>query len=122
MKITSAYTPHGSCTFSGQKVPSDPPVADFAQSGPVLIAANVSTGGTLTATASVSAQGELVLTDNDRASPRGAPHARPKTPPDDDAAGHHTAREDHQEHPGAAVDDRLVPLGSGKFTAARRSP
>ena len=112
VKITSAYTPHGSCTFSGQKVSCDLEWLDTAQSVTVLIAANVSAGGTLTATAAVSAQGELVLTDNNASLTQtvAAVTPRRRPPPDTTPPGKII-----KSTPALPSTIRLVPLGSGKL-------
>ncbi len=62
--ITSVYTPHGGCTSSGQTVKCDLVWLNPGQSVTVLIFTTVNTGGTLTASASCSAQGEQDLRDN----------------------------------------------------------
>jgi hypothetical protein len=64
--ITSVYTPHGSCSFSGQTVQCDLVWLNPGQTVTVFIFTTVASGGSLTATASVSAQGEQPesLSDN----------------------------------------------------------
>lgn len=56
--ITRVYTPHGSCTFSGQAVDCDLIWLNPGDSVIVHIWTTVTAPGTLVATASVSAQGE----------------------------------------------------------------